>query len=228
MAKVNTLMSGGKIDYSINRRKQSQSIYRWSRRSKLLLVGVGFSLITIFFLILFFGIRVYSLNKENESLRENLKYSEKELNLLKPEVLQLREDLKALVENRIPRLKKLEYDKVIPLDAEYLKNIVFTLTKDGQKQYYEYKLVMENNTPFVIWPELKIYFFDELGIQVGVEEIGTSKETLSAEGKHSLGSGEVRSHSSRISLSEDEAPVYFMIRVRDEQNAGNFPIEESP
>lgn len=227
MDQLTPLVNSAKSDYSTNRRKRSQGIHRWSRRSKLLLVSVGLLSTIIFFLVLFFGIRNYSLNMENDSLRVKLNRSERELEALKPELKQLREDLKALVENRIPRLRSLEYDKVIHLDTNYVKNMVFTITKNGKQTFYEYKLVMENNTPFIIWPDLKIYFFDELGIQVGVEEIASSENVKAMEGDYSLEPGEARSFSSKISLTEDEIPAYFLVRVRGDDSLVDLRFEDN-
>lgn len=193
----------------------------WSRRSRVLLLSLVVALLTDFFLALFLGLYVVSLNDENNTLSYALHQAEQELHQLKPEMEQLRADRQALLEGRFPRLVKMEYDKVIELDQEYVKNVVFNLLNDR----FEYKLILKNDTLYRIWPDVKVHFFNEVGIQVSSVEIGLNAERT-ADASTSLGPSEVRSYPGSIILTDSEhKPAYFMIVVRSDEQADEALLE---
>lgn len=198
----------------LKRRRSRRSHRRsWSPRSRLLL-----GIVVVLLLFDFFGaIHLYALHQENATLRANLEQSRQELAKLQPEAKRLREDLAQLLQERLPRLKKLEYDQVIPLNDGYLKNITFTRIKDNKFNGYEYKLVLENRTVIKIWPELTVYFFNDSGIQVGASAIGGEGDK-SFVPLGSLGPGQTRSYSATLAMQEgDETPAYFMIKRKQEE-----------
>ncbi|MDV7391936.1 hypothetical protein RZS08_11300, partial [Arthrospira platensis SPKY1] len=70
----------------------------------------------------------------------------------------------------------------------------------------------QNNTRSLVWPEIRIYLFNALGIQVGGAAIGTQEPT--ALKTSSLGVGEVRSYAGSLELIDpNEAPRYFLVRI---------------
>lgn len=190
-----------------SRSRSHRKVHRWSRRSRLLGAALALSLLIIFFLILFFGIKVYSLNQENEALLVQVRQNEQELVPLRTEVVQLRQEVEALVQDRLPHLEPLIYDEVIPLNEGYAKHIAFTLVKKGDEQKHEYKLVLQNDSLSTVEPLIEVYLFDRRGIQVGVSKI---------EGDVSMGLGEVRSYTRTIVTERGETPAYFMVRLREE------------
>ncbi len=184
----------------------------WSRRSKLLLLLILVLVLIDFFTALLLGGQVYDLNRQNQALRSNLAQTEEELRQVVPELQKLRTDLDELIRGKLPRLRKLEYDRVLSLDDQYLKNITFTETVNRDSRGYEYKVVVQNNTRAPLWPEMRLLIFSELGIQIGNAEIGTRHPNALKSG--SLSVGEVRSYAAAIDLADKTAtPAYFMIRI---------------
>lgn len=184
----------------------------WSRRSKLLLGLVVLLALVTFFTGLLLGTRLYALDRQNRMLRSELSEAQETLRQFVPEVQQLRQDLDDLVRGKLPRLRELEYDRVLPLDQGYLKNIAFTEVRTRSARSYEYKLVVQNSTRSTLWPEIRIDLFNEYGIQIGGAAIGTQAPT--ALRASSLDVGEVRSYAGSLDLADpDEAPQYFLVRI---------------
>ena len=210
-----------KFDMAPLDRERSQHTSRrtreWSRRNKLLLGLVVVMILVDFFTALLLGTQTYDLSRQNQILRSELAKSQEELRQAMPELRQLRQDLDELIRGKLPHLRKLEYDQVLPLDEGHLKNISFTKVVNRGVQNYEYKLVVQNNTRALLWPEIQLFLFNELGIQVGSTEICTaSPGALKAA---SLGMGEVRSYSAAFQLTDKNAlPTYFMIRTVGNEN----------
>ncbi len=196
-----------------NRRARS-----WSRRSKLLLSMVMVLALVEFFTALFLGTQTYSLDRQNEILRSDLARSQEELQRAIPELQKLRQDLDELIRGKLPHLRQLAYDRVLTLDEGYLKNITFTQIINHGVQSYEYKLVVQNNTHAVLWPEIQLRLFNELGIEVGNAEVGTTDPNALKAARLSI--GEVRSYSATLQLSDkDTLPAYFTVKILGDANA---------
>ena len=210
-------------------RERSQRIgdhrsHSWSRRSKLLFLVVLVLVLIDFFTALLLGTQVYTLNRQNQTLRSSLAQTEEELHRVTPELQKLRGDLDELVRGKLPRLRKLEYDRVLPLDDQYLKNIIFTEIMNRDSRGHEYKLVVQNNTGAPLWPEVQLLLFNEQGIQVGSAEIGTGQPNALKAG--SLGVGEVRSYTASMNLMDRSAtPAYFMIRLPESSGGEAISLE---
>lgn len=199
-------------------RERAHRAHAWSRRSKLLVLVIMALALVDFFTALLLGAQVYTLNRQNQDLRGNLAQAEEELQRVTPEVQRLRNDLDALVRGKLPRLRKLEYDRVLALDDRYLKNITFTEIMSRDRRGHEYKLVVQNNSSAPLWPEIQLLIFNELGIQIGSAEIGTGQPNALKTG--SLGVGEARSYTAAMELADRSAtPAYFLIRLPSDGEA---------
>jgi hypothetical protein len=161
--------------------------------------------------LLFLFIRLTISEKENLDLTVVERKQALELEALKPEVEKLRAEIAALTTSRLPNLNKLEFDKVIPLDMDYVKNIVFTVAGKNSDKHYEYKIVMHNSGLSLIHPEVDILFFDRVGIQVGLSKIGFHQD--GTPNLDMLERGEVRSFSLSVELADDANPEYFRIKI---------------
>ena len=201
------------------RRSRGRRLRPWSRRSKMLAVLLAIVILVSFFIALFLSIRLFKLSDENSGLIISVRQSQIELDKLRPEVEELRAGMNDLVEGRIPNLRPLEFDKVIALDENYVKNIAFTLASNADEKRYEYKFVMNNQSIYVVWPRVRILMFDNMGIQVGLAEM---RGDYSANSQSSnLAPSEVRSYSSKIVLTEGDDPVYFrLLAFNDNPSAG--------
>ncbi len=163
------------------------------------LVGV---LLLAFLVILFGAIKIASLSTTADVLQVALEESEAKLADTRSELAHAERQLEAAVQGRFPQLRRLEFDKVLPVHEGYVKNILFTLLKKPNKQNYEYKIVMENDTDFKTEPVVKILMFDNLGVQLGVDEVPHKQPLLR---------GEIRSYSSVIELLVPGEPAYFYV-----------------
>ncbi|RLA23856.1 MAG: hypothetical protein DRQ61_02700 [Gammaproteobacteria bacterium] len=69
---------------------------------------------------------------------------------------------------------------------------------------------MDNRNLLPVRPEVKILFFDHVGIQVGVSELGMGNGLPITE---PLERGEIRSYSSSLELADDLEPQYFQVQI---------------
>ncbi len=120
---------------------------------------------------------------------------------------QMHIDMDAVIKGRIPGLKTIVFDEVIRIDDKYVKNIIFSLRRKGDKINYEYKMLLHNQTPAVIEPRVQIYLFSRTSLQTGYADLkGVGDSVLIAD--------ESRSHSGGFDVSQDGEPVYFMLKIR--------------
>jgi len=194
--------------------RRSRSSYRCDakiRRYKYLLAGIS----TLFLLIyLFTWFHIAAKSREYERTLLELRKQQNALQAVTTELATVRNELDTLVQERIPGLRPLKYDEVISVDDGFIRNITFTLARNGKKRNYEYRLVMHNDTLSVIRPDVQILLFNELGIQIGVTQV----EYMDASGgaaRSALDPGEVRSYTSSIDLLRDEEPHYFLIAAAE-------------
>ena len=139
----------------------------------------------------------------------------------------VKNEMDALVQNRIPGLLPLKYDEAITVDDQYIRNIIFTLARNGTKRNYEYRLVMHNDTLSVIRPVVEILLFNDTGIQIGVAQVEIMDASTGT--KHSeLYPDEVRSYTSTIDLMRDEEPSYFLLAASDANQVSAGMLREQP
>ena len=194
--------------------RRSRSSYRCEakiRRYKYLLAGIS----TLFLLIyIFTWFHIARKSTEHEQTVLELRKQEVALKAVTSELETVRNEMDALVQDRIPGLLPLKYDEAITVDDKYIRNIIFTLVKNGKKRNYEYRLVMQNDTLSVIRPVVEILLFDDTGIQIGVTQV-ESKDSSTGTGRSALDPGEVRSYTSSIHLNHDKEPSYFLLAVSE-------------
>jgi hypothetical protein len=195
-----------------SRSRRSSHSRRHSHRfgyDSLLVPALSVALVILLLVAVFSGMKIASLNRTNGILRTQLDKKQDELTQLRPELAEARaearKDLESLVESRFPQLHKLEFDKVIPVHDEYVRNILFTLIKKNDERRHEYRLLMENTAPASVLPEVRVVLFDRLGVQLGMDQL---------EKQEPLASGESRSFSSFIETFVEGEPRYFYISVK--------------
>ncbi|BCX89572.1 cell division protein DivIC [Methylomarinovum tepidoasis] len=134
-----------------------------------------------------------------------------ELALLHPQVTALQQQLDALVRGRLPGLHPLEFDKIIPIDKDYVRNILFTQTGKPGDYRYEYKLTLKNSGLTAVHPIVRIIFFDRSGIQVASSTIGVDETGLPT--LDVLERGEVRSYNQAVPSLTGKEAKYFRVEV---------------
>jgi len=209
------------------RSHRSASSYRCDakiRRYKYLLAGIS----TLFLLLsVITWSHIARKSTEHEQTLLELRKQEIALSTVTSKLETARNEMDALIEGRIPGLLPLKYDEVITVNDKYIRNIIFTLARDGKKRNYEYRLVMHNDTLSVIRPAVEILLFNDIGIQIGVaqvEYVNSSAGTEHAE----LYPGEVRSYTSSFDLIRDEAPSYFLLVASDANPVSAGKLREHP
>lgn len=200
----------GSGEGELRRRKRRHSSSRWPHHShhkrKLpvtliaTLLGVGSVILVIY------GVNVLSTyHQRANAMRDALIQKDEEIGRLRTEVDALQKKTKALTEQRLPHLRMLEFDKVMPIHDGYIRNVVFTRIRQDRRQQYEYKLVMENNSRSNVLPDVRVLVFDATGVQIGGAAFTDA---------NGLSFGESRSRSALIEFFMDETPVYFHILAK--------------
>jgi len=158
------------------------------------------TLVVLFISFVYSGSRIEALSNQADSAQQELFLKTKDVDELKSELAQSKKELEELIKGRLPGVMKLVPDKVLTVNKDLIKNIVFTVVKhDGTKQY-EYKLVVENRTHNKTVPKFRLLIFDNYGVQIGLDQVLTSEE---------LAPGESRSYSSKVDYFMKEEPAYF-------------------
>jgi hypothetical protein len=212
-------------DASSRHSRRSRSSYRYEtriRRYKYLLAGIS-----ILFLMTYVFTWFYAARKsaESEQALLELRIQKKTLNTINDELETVRAERDALVQGRLPGLLPLTYDETITTDNKYIRNIIFTMVKNGQKETYEYRLVMQNDTLSVIHPIVEILLFNDIGIQIGLAQVEhTDASTMT--GRAALDPGEVRSFTAAIDLVREEQPHYFLLAVSEAEQASADKLRE--
>lgn len=226
MQTVNTTSTSGiKTGNATSRHsRRSRSSHRYEARIsryKYLLAGIS-----ILFLLIYIFTWFYVARKSAETEQALLEFriQEKTLNTTNSELETVRNERDALVQGRIPGLMPLAYDETITADNKYIRNIVFTMVKTGNKETYEYRLVMHNDTLSVIHPKVEILLFNDIGIQIGLAQVENTAST--GTGRSSLDPGEVRSYTATINLIRDEEPHYFLLVVSETRQASADKMRE--
>jgi hypothetical protein len=199
---------------SRSRSRRSGSFYRLEARVKLfkyLLVGITI----VFFLSgVFSWAQIKNKEREYDQLMFLFRKQKRDIYDVTSKLQTVSNELDELVNGRIPGLMPLKYDEIITVDKSYIRNIIFTLLKDGKNRNYEYRIIMQNETLSSIRPIVEILFFNDVGIQIGMTQVGNMDPSVGTE--HSLlDPGEVRSYTSSINLIRDEEPRYFLLVVTD-------------
>ncbi len=176
--------------------------------------------LVVLFLVsfLFAWLYINRVSAEQQQALLDFRKQEIALQAANGELEKIRNELDTLVRDRIPGLLPLKYDEAITIDNDYVRNIIFTLVKNGKKSTYEYRLVMQNNTLSVIRPVVEILLFNEIGIQIGVTQVEQMDATGGAE-RSALDPGEVRSYTASINLIRNEEPRYFLLAISEASRA---------
>lgn len=192
-------------------RRRTNGVKHYHHRYRGLIYGLGAVSGVLFLLLLFTAIQLSLYAKEINDQTMILNSQERELDQLRPRIQQLEKDLSELVQGRLPGLYPLEFDKVISVKKQYVRNIIFTLIGKETDRSYEYKVSVKNEHLTAVHPIIRVLFFDQLGIQVASSVIGLDEEgvpTLDV-----LERGEVRSYTKEIDLPEGKKAKYFIVET---------------
>ncbi len=189
--------------------KMEHAKYGQSRRTKtrtrkiiVLSAVLALSLLVLIVQLIYSVATISTLNDKNRKLEIALIEAKTTIETLKPELESTKNDLEKLVQSRFPNLQELVTNQVMEVDNEYIRTVVFTVIKQGNRQLYKYLLVVENDTTSKIKPSFRVLLFDQYGVHVATDEFHDAQV---------LRPGESRDYASDIDFFFDTQPKHFYI-----------------
>lgn len=177
-----------------------------SGRSRMKIMGLAIALAVSLLVLLVVSIysvsTISSLSNENISVERQLILAHEKIERLNPLLVQARNELNDLVQNRFPNLQEMRINSMMEIDEGLIKQIVFTKIKQGNREIYKYLVVAENSTVKKINPSFRVLLFDEFGVHVGSADVID---------KHALESGESRDYTDEFELFFESLPKHFYI-----------------
>ena len=207
---MNTQLIASESRRSSRRSSSSRSHHGRARLTQIL--GVALTLSLVLNLLIAIALASYVrkaslLSGVSSSLRLQLTGITEQSELEKGQIQTLKSEIQELTLNRLPGLIALNYDAVLQINNNYVKNIVFTRTGKKGTHLYEYKVVLENRDS-ALQPALKVLLFNRSGIQVGMSELSNKIEYG---GITRLDQDEVRTHYAVVQLADKAEPEYFQV-----------------
>ncbi len=166
--------------------------------------------VVIGLVIMVMSIGLSSLSADNARLVTDNNRKARQLDQLQAQLNQVTQERDVLVRGRIPGLNSLKYDQAITLNEAYVRNVIFTLTRNGDSVTHEFRMVLHNDSLSVVNPQVKLVLFDSVGIQIGMISLHKSASTTQTD-RNLLDPGEVRSYSGVIPVNGHEPPQYFLV-----------------
>ncbi len=169
------------------------------------------------------GVLIWAANIESEN-REHFAKQKELAQIIKDQKTELeaqRWDFNKLKSEQaktcLPNLMQLEFKKVLEINKDYVKNAIFFLTGNNDKKFLEFKLVLQNNSSGNIVPKVDVLFFNTMGNQVGITQMGYQKDETPPT-RDILEKGEVRSYDGTFEVNiNDGQPEYIMIKVKNQK-----------
>jgi hypothetical protein len=147
-----------------------------------------------------------------DELDAELNRASRDLADLRAKLDERERDLVALVENRVPGMDALEYNKLLDVRKEYVLNISFAEAGiEGNKQL-EYHAMLRNDTTGVVEPKVTVFLFDQYGLEVGAATLDKEDATQDY-ALAELRPGETRSYHEPIAVKRGAVPAYYMLHI---------------
>jgi hypothetical protein len=201
------------VERQVARRARARSKRKLIRRLKLLIGLLVLCLIGASMGWIVTSAKVDIVQDQKLTLDADLRRTEKALEEARVRLSQRESELVNLVENRIPGLQELVFNKLIDVNNRYLLNITFAQSGVDAENGIEYHAMLKNETAGVILPDVTIYLFDDFGLQAGITKLEKKDATRTAD-LAELAPGETRSYHATIEIDRDKPPKYYMIYVQ--------------
>ncbi|HMV70950.1 MAG TPA: hypothetical protein PKZ77_02505 [Pseudomonadales bacterium] len=183
-------------------RRRGSRRRRKSGMSPAAMVGTVLAVVAVATLAAFVVGSIVKHSSGTATQRAALQDNQPDSSDLRTELKRMRAEMDTLVKQRLPRLKVLQFDKVIPMNQPYVRSVLFTVTRSGDKESYEYTIILENVDSPSALPVVQVLLFDRTGVQVGGDRV---------EGAGMLRPGDKQTFSGEIPLFMDATPEYFYV-----------------
>ena len=194
------------------RSKSSRQLAKVQRTNRNLKIGLAVLIMALTTVIVVGKQAQSKLNEHRATLDQRIDTLRSKLSAAETLSKKLLTDMNELVESRLPGLRPLEFDAIIQLSDQYVKNVIFAVSKEAQQTNYEYRFVFFNPKITPVFPQVKLLLFDNRGLQVGGADVTLTGEA--SEGRvRSLGPGEIRSYNGSASIISTGKPSYFMLDI---------------
>jgi hypothetical protein len=200
------------VDRQVARRGRSRSRSNQLRNYRLLSLLLGIIAVAA---IMAWAVVLAKLDLAETRAHEldaELNRASRDLADLRAQLDERERDLVALVENRVPGMQALEYNKLLDIHQGYVLNISFAEAGVGETKQLEYHAMLRNDSTSIVEPKVTVYLFDEYGLEVGaatLEKDDATQDYALAE----LRPGETRSYHEPIAIKRGAAPAYYMVHV---------------
>lgn len=156
--------------------------------------------------------RLKKVEAELLAVDSALRGTSRELQAAQLRLEQREHELVSLVENRLPGMRPLEFNKLLEIDRDYVASISFSQTGVGESKRIEYHAILRNDGTGMILPRVTLYLFDEYGMQVGEERLDKMDATSDVLIEE-LRPGESRSYHEPIAVKRGGVPVFFLVHI---------------
>ena len=194
------------------RSKSSRQLIKVQRTNRNLKIGLAVLIMSLTGVIVVGKQAQSQLNEHQAMLERDIDALRLKLSSAETLSRQLLSDMNALVESRLPGLRPLQFDTIIQISEQYIKNVIFAVSRDGQNTKYEYRFVLFNPKITPVFPRMKLHLFNDRGLQVGGADV-TLTGTASEGRVRSLGPGEIRSYNGSAEVFSGSEPTYFMLDI---------------
>ena len=200
------------VDRQVARHAKSRSRRKQIRNLK---IAIGILIVGMIVLATgwtFTRVKFQEEQQRSAAINTKLHKSQRLLGETKARLKDHEQKLTELVEGRLPGLSTIEYNKLVDINDQYLLNLTFSESGVAESKSLEYHAMLVNTSTRMVLPKVKIFFFDDLGLQVGAVEVKKDHATsdiLLAE----MEPGETRSYHSPITIERDAVPKYYTVFV---------------
>lgn len=196
------------LDASLIEKMSHERYLRAGRSSRsrvkimVLAICLAVTLLTLLVVSIYSAAKISSLAGEKVDLERQIITAEAKIEALNPQLTQVRAELSELVQNRFPNLHELKINSMMEVNEGLIRQVVFTKTKQGNRDVYKYLVVAENSAVKKINPSFRVLLFDEFGVHVANADV-IDKRVLEA--------GESRDYTDELELLFDSLPKHFYI-----------------
>lgn len=200
------------VDRQVARRSRSRSKTKRIRQLKIM---IGLLVMGLVLVIMGWILAWAKLQKaEERAVTLDVDLRRMELKMVEAQAaVEKRElEIRSLMEDRIPGLAEIVFNTPLDIKDEYVRNITFAEAGVGENKTLEYHAMLVNTSDQLVQPKVKIFVFNEFGVQVGMVRLEKGHAT-SAVTLEELEPGETRSYHAQINTEIDDTPVYYKVHI---------------